>query len=98
MNAMLYTPGKDEPIAVLDDVNVVSMNDNHSASPERVFFSTKKLGTGKKLLELIRDEKMTLKLDDGRTGSVLLQHSCVDSEGKSVGILRVLDSLQAEGQ
>jgi hypothetical protein len=98
MNAMLYSPGKDEPVAVLDDVSVVSLNDNHKVSPERVYFSTKKLGTGKKLLELIRDEKMTLKLDDGRTGSVLLQHTCVDSEGKSVGVLRVLDSLQVEGQ
>lgn len=96
MNAMLYTPGKEEPIAVLDHVDVVTMNDNHTDSLQRVFFRTRRLGTGKKMIELVRDHKMTLRLADGRSGSVLLQHTSLDSEGQSVGVLRVLDSLDTE--
>ncbi len=96
MNAMLYMPGKDEPIAVLDHVDVVTMNDNHVLSPERVFFRTRVLGNTKKMIELLRHEKMTLKLADGRSGDVLLQHTSLDSVGQSVGVLRVLGSLDAE--
>ncbi len=96
MNAMLYMPGQEKPIAVLDHVDVVSMNDNHKLSPDRVFFRTRRLGTTKKMIELVRDERLTLKLDDGRTCNVLLQHSSLDSEGQTVGVLRVLDSLSVE--
>lgn len=94
MNAMLYLPGKDEPIAVLDHVDVVRMNDNHKLSPERVFFRTRRFGSGKKMIELFRDAKFTLKLSDGRTCDVLVQHSSLDSKGQAVGVLRVLDTLE----
>jgi hypothetical protein len=96
MNAMLYRPGNDEPIAVLDNVDLFSLNDNHERSPERVYFQTKQLGTGKKQIELVRDERMTLKLEDGRTCGVLLQHSSLNAKGESVGVLRVLDNFTSE--
>jgi hypothetical protein len=96
MNAMLYMPGKDDPIAVLDHVDVVTMNDNHTLSPERVFFRTRRLGNTKKMIELVRDEKLVLKLADGRSGSVLLQHTSLDSKGQSVGVLRVVGSLNPD--
>jgi hypothetical protein len=44
-------------------------------------------------VELHRDQKMTVKLEDGRTGSALLAHSSIDSEGNAVGVLRMLDAL-----
>ena len=45
------------------------------------------------MVEMHRDSKMTLKLEDGRTCSVLLQHASMDSTGNAVGVLRVLDGL-----
>lgn len=93
MNAMLYLPGKDKPIAVLDHVDVVTMNDNHAHAPDRIFYRTRRFGDGKKMIELFRDAKMTLKLSDGRTCSVLIQHSSLDSKGQFVGVLRVLEGL-----
>ena len=96
MNAMLYMPGKEDPVAVLDHVDVVGLNDNHKASPERVFFRARRFGNLKKMIELYRDEKFTLKLSDGRSGSVLIQHSSLDSEGQAVGVLRILDTLEVE--
>lgn len=96
MKAMLYLPNKSNPIAVLDSVDIVQMNDNHKAAPERVFFRTRRLSAGKAMVELHRDTKMTLKLDDGRTCNVLIQHSSLDSKGETVGVLRVLDQLGAE--
>jgi hypothetical protein len=42
------------------------------------------------MVEMERDSKMTLKLEDGRTCNVLLQHSSLDSKGNAVGVLRVL--------
>ena len=96
MKAMLYMPGKAEPVAVLDHVDVVQLNDNHKPAPERVFFRTRQLNAGKTMAELHRDRKMTLKLDDGRVCNVLLQHQSLDSTGSAVGVLRVLDRLSAE--
>ncbi len=37
MKAMLYMPGKTEPVAVFDHVDVVRMNDNHTPRRERIF-------------------------------------------------------------
>ena len=45
------------------------------------------------MVEMHRDQKMTVKLEDGRTGSVLLAHSSIDSEGQAVGVLRLLGAL-----
>ena len=90
MKAMLYMTGMTDPVAVLDEINLVEMNDNHSASPHRVTFTTSQLGAEKIILELHRDKKMRIELDDGRKANVLLQHSSLDSKGKAVGVLRVL--------
>ena len=93
MKAMLYMTGQAEPVAVLDEVHVVEMNDNHKAAPLRVRYKTQKLNASKTMLELHRDTKMTLKLEDGREASVLLQHTSLDMQGHAVGILRVLNGL-----
>lgn len=93
MKAMLYMPNKQEPVAVFDEVQIVKMNDNHAAFPYRITYNTAKLNAGKTMVELHRDVKMTLKLEDGRTCHVLLQHSSMDSKGRAVGVLRVLDGL-----
>ena len=93
MKATLYMQGKKDPVAVFDEVTIVQMNDNHKASPVRVTYKTQKFNTGKTMLELHRDEKMTLKLEDGRDASVLLQHASLDMKGNAVGVLRVLEGL-----
>lgn len=93
MKAMLYMHDKKDPVAVLDEVAIVKMNDNHSQSLYRISFSTTKLNAGRTMIELHRDEKMLLRLEDGREASVLLQHSSLDTKGKAVGVLRVLGSL-----
>lgn len=93
MKAMLYMPNKTEPVAVFDEVNIVKFNDNHKAAPIRISYSTTALNAGKTMIELHRDAKMVLKLDDGRTCQVLLQHTSLDSKGRAVGVLRVLDGL-----
>jgi hypothetical protein len=93
MKAMLYMPDKKDPVAVFDHVEIVKMNDNHKLAPSRIFFRTRRLNAGKIMVELHRHTKMTLKLDDGRTCSVLIQHSSLDSKGESVGVLRVLEGL-----
>ena len=36
---------------------------------------------------------MVVKIEDGRTGSVLLQHASLDMAGNFVGVLRVLGEL-----
>ena len=90
MKAMMYLPGKSDPVAVFDEVNIIEMNDNHRLSPFRITYKSRKLNASKIMLELHRDSKMTLKLDDGREASVLLQHSSLDMEGNAVGVLRVL--------
>lgn len=93
MKAMLYMQDKKEPVAVLDEVNVVKMNDNHSQSPYRISFSAAKLNAGRTMIELHRDQKMRIRLDDGREASVLLQHSSLDSKGNAVGVLNVLGTI-----
>lgn len=93
MKATLYMSGKKDPVAVLDEVNVVTMNDNHSKSPHRINFKSTQLNAGKTMIELHRDRKMELHLDDGRKTDVLLQHTSLDSKGNAVGILRVLGEL-----
>jgi hypothetical protein len=93
MKAMLYMPDKSEPVAVLDQVAVVKMNDNHQVAPYRITYSTARLNAGKTMVELHRDTKMVLKLDDGRSCRVLLQHNSLDSKGNAVGVFRVLDGL-----
>lgn len=93
MQAKLYMQDKKEAVAVLDDVTIVKMNDNHTKSPYRVTFSTARLNAGRTMLELHRDEKLVLRLDDGREANVLLQHSSLDSKGNAVGVLRVLGTM-----
>ena len=94
MKAMLFLEKSDKPAAVLDDVKVVEMNDNHKAAPFRITYKSKMLNASKTMIELQRDEKMVIKLDDGRYGDVVLQHSSLDMEGNAVGVLRVLGELQ----
>jgi hypothetical protein len=87
--------GQPTPVAVFDEIDIVAMNDNHKAAPVRVLYKTKKLNAGKTMAELHRDTRMTLKLEDGRQASVLLQHSSLDMAGNAVGVLRVLSELAA---
>lgn len=90
MKAMLYLSGKSDPVAVFDEVTIVEMNDNHTAAPYRITYKSAQLNSGKTMLELHRDEKMDLKLDDGRSCAVLLQHSSLDMDGNAVGVMRVM--------
>jgi hypothetical protein len=93
MKAMLYISGKQEPVGVFDEVQIVKMNDNHAGSPYRITYYSAQLNAGKTMVELHRDEKLVLKLDDGRSLDVLLQHNSMDSQGKAIGVLRVLSGL-----
>jgi hypothetical protein len=93
MKAMLYMQDKKDPVAILDEVNVVKMNDNHAQSPYRISFSTARLNAGRTMLELHRDQKLRIRLDDGREAHVLLQHSSLDSKGNAVGVLNVLGTI-----
>ncbi len=93
MKAMLYLAGKDEPAAVLDEVTLVPFNDNHKISPVRVSFKSSKLNAGKTMTEMHRHEKMQLRLEDGRTAEVLLQHSSLDMQGNAIGVLRILGDI-----
>ncbi len=90
MKAMLFLSGRDEPVAVFDEVTVIQMNDNHRVSPARVSYKSKQLSRGKTMVELYRHEKMRLQLEDGQEADVLLTHSSLDMEGNAVGVLRVL--------
>ena len=92
-SGMLYLKGGNDPIAVFDEVKIITMNDNHTKAPQRITYKTRSLNTGKTMVELRRDQKMTVKLDDGRYCDVLLQHSSLDMEGNSVGVLRLLGEL-----
>lgn len=94
MKAMLYIPNREEPVAVLDEVSVVEYNDNHKRDPLRVYYTTQKFNASRVMAELLRDEKMHLKLDDGRSADVLLQHNSLDVQGRFVGVLRVLGGLK----
>ena len=94
MKGMLYLANQEKPVAVLDEVSVVTMNDNHKTDPVRVTYKSQKLNAGKTMIELHRDEKMTLKLEDGREADVLLQHSSLDMQGNAVGVLRVISAIK----
>lgn len=91
--AMLYLKGGNDPVAIFDEVKIITMNDNHTKAPQRITYKSSNLNAGKTMLELIRDQKMTVKLDDGRYCDVLLQHASLDMDGNSVGVLRVLGDL-----
>ena len=93
MKAMLYMAAKPDPVAVFNNVKIVKMNDNHAAAPYRIFYEADRLNAGRTMVELHRDEKMTLKLDDGRTLDVIFQDQSIDSKGNAVGVLRVLSGL-----
>ena len=94
MKAMLFLQDNEKPVSVLNEVQIISMNDNHKLSPTRISYKSKQLNASKTMIELIRHEQMTVKLDDGRSGQVLLQHSSLDMEGNAVGVLRVLGDLK----
>lgn len=93
MKAMLYLPDKDEPVAVLDEVTIVEYVDNHKGAPLRIYYSTPKLNATRTMIEMQRDAKMKVTLEDGRSANVLLQHSSLDMQGRAVGVLRVLGEL-----
>lgn len=94
MKAMLYLPNKPDPVAILEEVDLVHFNQaNHPEGSYRITFKSPRLNAGKTMVEMERDRKLTLKLEDGRTCSVLLQHSSLDSKGNAVGVLRVLEGL-----
>jgi hypothetical protein len=95
MKAMLFLNNQETPVAVLDETTVVAMNDNHKSAPVRITYKSYRLNSSKTMIELHRDEKMVVKLEDGRSGSVLLQHTSLDMEGNAVGVLRVLGDLIA---
>lgn len=96
MNGKLYLNESKEPVAILDSVEIVRMNDNHQDSPERIFYRTKRLNPGKKMSELYRDVVMRLELEDGRSANVLIQHSSLSGDGEFVGVLRVVDQIAAK--
>ncbi len=93
MKATLYMQGKNDPVAIFDEVNVIQMNDNHKVSPLRITYKSQRLNAGKTMVEMHSDTKMTLKLEDGRNANVILQHSSLDQQGNAVGVLLVLDGL-----
>jgi hypothetical protein len=95
MKAMLFLNNKETPVAVLDEVTVVAMNDNHKSDPLRIAYKSHRLNSSKTMIELHRDEKLVVKLEDGRMGDVLLQHNSLDMEGNAVGVLRVVGNLSA---
>ncbi len=95
MKATLFLNNKETPVAELDEVTVVGFNDNHKQDPVRITYKSHKLNASKTMIELHRDEKMVVKLEDGRSGNVLLQHTSLDMEGNAVGVLRVLGDLSA---
>jgi hypothetical protein len=91
MKAMLYMANREEPVAIFDEVTLVEMNDNHKESPTRILYKSSKLNASKVMIELWRDNKLQLKLEDGRSGGVVLQHNSMDMQGNAVGVLRVVD-------
>ncbi|MCY4081721.1 MAG: hypothetical protein OXF54_15870 [Caldilineaceae bacterium] len=95
MKAMLYLDQVVEPVAVLDDVKIVEFgSDNHPEGHRtRIYYHTSNLNAGKTMVELHRDRKMTVKLEDGRSASALITHASLDASGRFVGVLRVLGPL-----
>lgn len=93
MKAMLYMPNKPEPVAIFEEVEIVQMNQSNHNAPYRITYKSPRLNAGKTMVEMQRDSKMTLRLEDGRTCNVLLQHSSLDAKGNAVGVLRVLGDM-----
>lgn len=93
MKATLYMEDAKKPVAEFDEVKVVALNDNHSKFNRKIFFKAAQLNASKVMVELHRDQKMTLVLEDGRSASVLLQHQSLDAQGHAVGSLTVLSGL-----
>lgn len=93
MKATLYMQDRKEAVAELDEVKIVSFNDNHKNSPTRITYKTQNLNAGKVMTELHRDTRMTLTLDDGRSGGVILQHTSLDMDGNFIGVMRVIDGI-----
>lgn len=95
MKAMLYNDKMENPVSILDEVKLVDMDsDNHAeAGQVRLFFKTSALNATRQMVELYRDRALTVKLEDGRSGTVLLGHSSLDQEGNAVGVLRLLGRL-----
>jgi len=95
MKAMLYLDQMDQPVSVLDEVKVVEFNASNHAdhSHHRIFYKTKNLNATKTMVDLHRDRRFVVKLDDGRVANALLQHSSIDMQGNAVGVLRVLGDL-----
>jgi len=96
MKAMLYLNNAESPVAVLDEVTVVAMNDNHKNFPLRITYKSHKFNAGKTMAELHRHDKMRVTLEDGRQADVMLQHASMDMEGNAVGVLLVLGDLKTE--
>lgn len=93
MKAMLFMPNKPDPVAIFEEIQIVHMDKNNHTAPYRITYKTPRLNAGKTMVEMERDSKMTLKLEDGRTCNVLLQHNSLDSRGNAVGVLRVLGDI-----
>ncbi len=90
MQAKLFLSDIKKSVADLDDVRILEYNDNHKQAPLRIYYKSRSLNASKTMLEMRRDEEMLLRFEDGRSASVLLQHTSMDSEGNAVGVLRVL--------
>ncbi len=95
MKATLYLDQVAEPVAVLDDVKIVEFgSDNHPEGERiRIYYNTDNLNATKMMVELHRDRKMTVKLEDGRSASALITHASLDAKGHFVGVLRVIGPL-----
>jgi len=95
MKGMLFLDQLIEPVAVLDDVKVVEFgSDNHPAGERvRIYYQTGNLNASDMMVELHRDRKMTVKLEDGRSAPALITHASLDAKGRFVGVLRVLGQL-----
>ena len=95
MKAMLYLDQIVEPVAVLDDVKIVEFgSDNHPENDRvRIYFNTSNLNATKTMVELHRDRKMTVRLEDGRSAPALITHQSLDAKGQFAGVLRMLGPL-----
>jgi hypothetical protein len=95
MKATLYLDQMVDPVAVLDDVKIVEFgSDNHPEGDRvRIYYNTNDLNATKMMVELHRDRKMTVKLEDGRSAPALIMHASLDAKGQYVGVLRVLGPL-----
>lgn len=95
MKAMLYMDPKSQPVSILDEVKVVEyQSQNHANhSNYRIFYKTPALNATKTMVDLHRERRLLVKLEDGRSANALLQHTSIDKDGNAVGVLRVLGDL-----